>query len=72
MTLYPMRVSIEGQTFTVRGSDAFDIERTTVQSLVIHPGERYDFVWHGPSNTSQKQYMLVAETIETPESLNNN
>ncbi|KAH3726237.1 uncharacterized protein LOC127852960 isoform X2 [Dreissena polymorpha] len=72
MTLYPMRVSIEGQTFTIRGSDAFDIERTTVQSLVIHPGERYDFVWQGPSNTSQKQYMLVAETIETPESLNNN
>ncbi|XP_052239181.1 uncharacterized protein LOC127850289 isoform X9 [Dreissena polymorpha] len=68
MTLYPMRVFIEGQTFIVRGSDAFDIERREFQSIIIHPGERYDFLWTSPNTTNRRQYMFVAETIETRES----
>ncbi|KAH3735401.1 uncharacterized protein LOC127850288 isoform X2 [Dreissena polymorpha] len=65
MTIYPMRVFIEGQTFIVRGSDAYDIERREFQSLIIHPGERYDILWTSPNNPSKRQYMFVAETIET-------
>ncbi|XP_052803582.1 uncharacterized protein LOC128233774 [Mya arenaria] len=70
MTLYPMRVYLEGQRITVRGSDGFDIERIPVQSVIVHPGERYDIVWQGPSDPGKKQIMFVAETIETSESLN--
>ncbi|KAH3735422.1 hypothetical protein DPMN_041950 [Dreissena polymorpha] len=68
MTLYPMRVFIEGQTFIVCGSDAFDIERREFHSIIIHPGERYDFLWTSPNTTDRRQYMFVAETIETRES----
>ncbi|WAR04285.1 ASO-like protein [Mya arenaria] len=70
MTLYPMRVYLEGQRITVRGSDGFDIERIPVQSVIVHPGERYDIVWQGPSDPGKKQIMFVAETLETSESLN--
>lgn len=66
MTLYPMRVYIEGHKLSLRSSDCFNMKNVTVQSIIIHPGERYDFhVQFQESSGTQKQYLLIAETIET-------
>lgn len=71
-TLYPMRVYIEGQKLELYGSDAFNLavdNDTAVESIIIHPGERYDFLWQAPPVAPKKEILLVAETIETPNSL---
>ncbi|XP_045167091.2 uncharacterized protein LOC123530385 [Mercenaria mercenaria] len=71
MTLYPMRVYIYGHRLTLRTSDAYNVDREAVQSIIVHPGERYDFYWQAPaaSEVTSKELLLIAETIETPESL---
>ena len=67
MTLYPMRVYIQGQTLTLRTSDCYNLDPMYVQSIIVHPGERYDFTFTFGS-ADRKQYLLIAETIETRES----
>ena len=72
-TLYPMRIYIEGQKLELYGSDAYNLavdNDTAVESIIIHPGERYDFLWQAPPVAPKKEILLVAETIETPDSLN--
>ncbi|XP_060559409.1 uncharacterized protein LOC132719624 [Ruditapes philippinarum] len=67
MTLYPMRVYIEGIPLSLRSSDCFNIEDNdigSIQSIIVHPGERYDFLATFTDNI-RKQYLLIAETIET-------
>lgn len=64
-TLYPLRVFLHGQNITLLGSDGFDLTNLTVQSLIIQPGERYDFRWTAPENANQNEIMFVAESIET-------
>ena len=70
-TLYPFRVYIQGHhELTIRASDGFEIVRgigeksmeITVESFIIHPGERYDFTITANKNPSS--YLLVAESIE--------
>ena len=64
MTLYPMRVYIEGIPLSLRSSDCFNIKNQEIQSIIVHPGERYDF--HATfTDSTIKQYLLIAETIET-------
>jgi hypothetical protein len=64
MTLYPMRVYIEGIPLSLRSSDCFNIKNQDIQSIIVHPGERYDF--HATfTDNNRKQYLLIAETIET-------
>lgn len=73
-TLYPFRVYIEGQKLELHGSDAFNLavdNDTAVQSIIIHPGERYDFYWQAPAVAPKKEILFVAESIETPKSLEN-
>ncbi|XP_021372029.1 laccase-6-like [Mizuhopecten yessoensis] len=62
-TLYPFRVYVEGHpTLTVVASDGFALKPITVESFVINPGERYDFILL--TNQSPDDYLLVAETLE--------
>ncbi|XP_053377578.1 uncharacterized protein LOC128547895 [Mercenaria mercenaria] len=68
MTLYPMRVYIEGHTLSLRSSDCFNLKNTPVQSIIVHPGERYDFHVTFQDSSAKKQYLLIAETIEIRES----
>ncbi|KAL4226688.1 hypothetical protein ACF0H5_014668 [Mactra antiquata] len=69
MTLYPMRIYIEGQALSLRSSDCYNLQNTAVNSIIVHPGERYDFiVQFQESAQSRKEYLLIAETIETAES----
>ncbi|XP_060580427.1 uncharacterized protein LOC132737186 isoform X1 [Ruditapes philippinarum] len=71
MTLYPMRVYIYGHRLTLRTSDAYNVDRIPVQSIIVHPGERYDFFWQAPPaiNVTSKEILFIAETIETGQSL---
>jgi FtsP/CotA-like multicopper oxidase with cupredoxin domain len=71
MTLYPMRVYIYGHRLTLRTSDAYNVDRIPVQSIIVHPGERYDFFWQAPpaSEVTSKHVLFIAETIETGQSL---
>lgn len=67
-TLYPFRVYVQGHTeLQIRASDGFEIvdatgNNLTVESFIIHPGERYDFTLI--ANKSPNTYLLVAESIE--------
>jgi len=67
MTQYPMRVYIEDQWVTLRGSDCYNLDALNVQSIIVHPGERFDFSFTF-GHAERKQYLLIAETIETRES----
>lgn len=71
MTAYPLRVFIYGQTLILRSSDGYSVNNITVQSIIVHPGERFDFYWDAPAADvlSSKEFLLVAQSLETPESL---
>ncbi|XP_060574084.1 uncharacterized protein LOC132731827 [Ruditapes philippinarum] len=72
MYALPMRIFIYGQRINLRSSDAYNINQLPVQSIVIHPGERYDFYWQSPEENSitSKEVLIIAKTLETPQSLN--
>ncbi|KAK6186504.1 hypothetical protein SNE40_008533 [Patella caerulea] len=42
--LFPFRISIDEHNLTIIASDGYDLKPKTVESLVINPGERYDFI----------------------------
>lgn len=69
-TLYPFRVYIQGhRSIRIVASDGFEIEPIEVESLIIHPGERIDFILR--TDQASNNYLLVAETLEEePASLN--
>ncbi|XP_033744890.1 laccase-1-like [Pecten maximus] len=60
--LYPWRLSIDNHMLTVIASDGMDIEPVTVQSIIINPGERYDFLLDANQITSN--YWIRAKTLE--------
>ena len=43
-SLYPLRVSVDNHEILVVATDGYDIDPWMVESLVIQPGERYDFI----------------------------
>ncbi|CAG2237756.1 unnamed protein product [Mytilus edulis] len=69
-TLYPFRVYIQGhESIRIVASDGFEIEPIEVDSLIIHLGERIDFILKTDQVSGNN--LLVAETLEVePASLN--
>ncbi|XP_062566058.1 uncharacterized protein LOC134228421 [Saccostrea cucullata] len=77
-TLYPFRVFVEGHPeLNIIASDGYEIQRgfgsksnnLIVESFIIHPGERFDFILKTDKNP--RTYLLVAESIEViPPNLN--
>ncbi|XP_033729883.1 oxydoreductase ptaK-like [Pecten maximus] len=65
-TLYPFRVYVEGHPkITVVASDGFALKPMIVESFIINPGERYDFVLFTDKLEKPKgNYLLVAQTLE--------
>ena len=43
-TMYPLRVSVDNHDITVIAADGYDVKPKTVESVVINPGERFDFL----------------------------
>ncbi|CAC5410145.1 unnamed protein product [Mytilus coruscus] len=61
--MYPFRVFVEGhRPIYILASDGFEIDKTEVESFIIHPGERIDFLLNTDSKIGT--YLLVAETLE--------
>ncbi|CAG2189735.1 unnamed protein product [Mytilus edulis] len=62
-TLYPFRVFVQQhQPIYIVASDGFEIEKVPVESFIINPGERIDFLM--VANQNPGTYLLVAETLE--------
>lgn len=61
--IYPFRISVQGHRIGVTASDGFDFEVVPSESLIIHPGERYDFFL--TANQTVGNYMIFAETLQT-------
>ncbi|PFX15860.1 Laccase-5 [Stylophora pistillata] len=62
--LYSYSFSIDGHKLTVVGTDGYWIEpQIEVDYIMIHPGERYDFLLSA-TETTLKDYWIRAETME--------
>ena len=61
--LYSYSFSIDGHKLTVVGTDGYWIEpEKEVDYIMIHPGERYDFLLN--ATETSKDYWIRAETME--------
>ncbi|CAL1527062.1 unnamed protein product [Lymnaea stagnalis] len=60
--LYPFRVSIDDHVITLIASDGDNFQPIEVESFIINPGERYDFVI--TANQSVGNYWIRAVTLE--------
>lgn len=61
-TLYPFRVSVDEHNLTVVASDGSELEPVVVESIIINPGERFDFILTADKTVSN--YWIRAETLE--------
>ena len=61
--LYAYRFSIDAHKLTVVAIDGYLIQPIEVDYIVIHTGERYDFVLNA-SQTMENNYWIRAETLE--------
>ena len=63
--LYAYRFSIDGHKLTVVATDGYWIEPIEdVDYIIIHSGERYDFLLHAKNSPQLKNYWIRAETLE--------
>ncbi|XP_065665483.1 uncharacterized protein LOC136086912 [Hydra vulgaris] len=61
-TIYPMRISVDGHEISVVASDGYDIKPYSAESVIVHPGERFDFILN--ANKTIDNYWIRAESIE--------
>ncbi|KAK3595585.1 hypothetical protein CHS0354_009541 [Potamilus streckersoni] len=60
--LYRFRISIDEHNLTIVASDGFDLESVVVESFIINPGERFDFILHADKPVSN--YWIRGITLE--------
>lgn len=60
--MYPLRISVDGHRLTIISTDGYDIVPTDVESVIVNPGERYDFLLFTTNPVGN--YWLRAESIE--------
>ena len=61
-TMYQLRVSVDNHNLSVMATDGFDIKLWEVQSFIINPGERYDFML--TANQEVDNYWIRAKSIQ--------
>ena len=61
-SIYPLRVSVDQHYLTVISSDAYDVEDTIVESFIVNPGERFDFLL--TANQTIGNYWIRADSLE--------
>ena len=61
-TIFPFRISVDDHEISVVASDGYDVVPTPVESIIINPGERYDFLV--TANKSVGNYWIRAHSIE--------
>ncbi|XP_019856870.1 PREDICTED: laccase-2-like [Amphimedon queenslandica] len=62
-SLYAYRFSIEDHKLIVIATDGQFVEPETVDYIIIHSGERYDFLLKTEEATTTKQFMIRAVTL---------
>ena len=62
--LYAYKFSIDGHKLTVVNTDGYWIWPLVVDYIIIHTGERYDFILEAKLNPEIKYYWMQAETLE--------
>ena len=63
-SVYAYSLSIDSHKLTVIATDGHFIEPITVDFLIVHSGERYDFILE-TMDMSEESYWIRAETLET-------
>ena len=66
-TLYPFRVSIDNHPLTVVSTDGFDVDPRTFESIIISPGERFDFTITADQNIDN--YWIRVDSVQVSEKL---
>ena len=61
-SLYAYMFSIDGHNLTVIATDGVFIEPVTVDFIIIHSGERYDFLLN--TSAPEENYWIRAQTLE--------
>ena len=63
--LYAYRFSIDGHKLTVVGTDGYWLEPVKdVDYIIVHTGERYDFLLNATNASGLNNYWIRAETLE--------
>ena len=60
--LYPFRVSVDNHMLTVVATDGFEVHPRVYQSVIINPGERYDFII--TANQTNGSYWIRADGMD--------
>ena len=61
-TIYPLRISVDHHYLTVIASDGYDVVDAIVESFIINPGERFDFLL--TANQSLGNYWVRVVSME--------
>ncbi|XP_057293172.1 LOW QUALITY PROTEIN: uncharacterized protein LOC130621837 [Hydractinia symbiolongicarpus] len=61
-TIYPLRISVDQHDLTVMASDGYDLKPRVVESFIINPGERFDFLLK--ADKSDGNYWIRANSME--------
>ena len=61
-SLYPLRISVDNHNISIVASDGYDIKPMVVESFIINPGERYDFLLE--ANQQYDNYWIRAVSME--------
>ncbi|XP_066919627.1 uncharacterized protein [Clytia hemisphaerica] len=69
-TMYQLRVSVDDHKLSVMATDGFDIKPWEVQSFIINPGERYDFML--TANQKVDNYWIRVKSIQVGEEYKRN
>ena len=60
--MYPLKVSVDGHNLKVVATDGFDITPYPCESIIINPGERFDFLLTADQNVGN--YWIRVDSIE--------
>lgn len=63
-SVYNHMISIDGHRLTVIATDGRNVEPFEVDYIVVHAGERYDFLINTINNDDQPGYWIRAQTLE--------
>ena len=61
-SMYPIRISVDQHNLTIVASDGYDVKPMIVESFIINPGERFDFLLTTDQNIDN--YWIRGESIE--------
>ena len=63
-SLYSFRFSIDDHKLKLIATDGAFVQPQEVDYIIIHAGERYDFILETKSSPTQRQFKIRAETLE--------